>query len=136
MTVPTGVEAWLDHRDIAHLLARYCHCCDDGDFAALVSLFTTDGTFAYGRVEATGPQALTDFFVAAQPPERRGKHLTTNAVVDLDGDAADVTSDFVFLNFRDGALVPSVAGRYVDRLVRRHGTWLIQRRDARALSAP
>ncbi len=123
-----------DELAIQRVLARYCHTCDDGDFTALVALFSPDGVFTYGTTEATGSEALSAFFTGAQTPERRGKHLTVNTDVRVDGDSAEARSDFLFLAYEGGVLTPRITGRYDDRLVRVGEHWLIARRDATPLA--
>jgi SnoaL-like domain len=121
---------------IARTLAVYCHRCDDGDFAELVDQFTTDGSFAYLGEEITGHEQLRAWFESKQPPDRRGKHLTMNVVVDIDGDRARAVSDFVFLRLVDGSPSPAVAGRYRDELQCVNGRWLIGRREVHLMSVP
>ena len=126
-----------DELAIRRLLAEYCHCVDDGRFDDVVALFTPDGVFAFGSLGAEGRDALRTWFAETHPPEQRGKHLTTNTVVDLDGDRAHAVSDFAFLGLRDARLVPSVAGRYHDELRRDDdGRWRIARRDAVPMARP
>ena len=119
-----------DRRAIARLLAEYCHLCDDGDFDALVDRFTIDGSFVLFGQETTGREALRRWYEEMQRPERRGKHITGNMVVDVHGDRATAASDFVFVARVDGRLAPLMAGRYVDELHRHGGRWLIGRREA------
>lgn len=120
-----------DEIAIRSVLARYCHRCDDGDIPGLLELFTDDAVYTFDGRVAEGAAGLADFFAPMRDnPAARGKHLTTNTAVDPDGtDAATAVSDFVFLHIADGRPVPAMAGRYVDRLVRRDGGWRIARRD-------
>jgi SnoaL-like domain len=117
-------------------LAAYCRLCDDGDFAGLVEQFTPNGTIAFGGDIATGREELLVWFEHRQPPERRGKHLTMNPIIEVAHDRALVLSDFVFLRMVDGVPVPAIAGRYRDDLVRDGDRWLIERRDIEIMSAP
>jgi len=69
-----------------------------------------------------------------QPPERRGRHLTMNPVVDIDGDAARVVSDFLFFGRDPGAPIDAppelrYVGRYHDDLVRSDLGWQFRRRE-------
>jgi hypothetical protein len=81
-----------DELAIRRTLAIYCHRCDDGDFAGLVDQFTPDGSFSYVGEVVSGRERLREWFESRQPPERRGRHLTTNTVVDIDGDRAHALS--------------------------------------------
>ena len=123
----------VDELRIRDTLARYCHLIDDGRFDELVELFTIEGAFAFGRLGAVGREELRAWFEEMQPLDQRGKHLTTNVVVEVDGDRATAVSDFVFLAFKDRRLVPLVAGRYRDDLVCVEGRWLIGRRESEQL---
>jgi len=128
-----------DEEDIRRVLAEYCHLIDDGAFDDLVERFAPDGTFAFAEVVATGREAILRWLRKAMAPHRRGKHLTANTLVDI-GDPehghATAVSDFEFLGFVDGKLVPLMAGRYRDELRRLDGRWVIQRRDAIPLEPP
>lgn len=121
--------ALRDELAVRRILATYCHRCDDGDFARLVDLFALDGSVAFGDDVVTGRDSLTTWFAKRQPPERRGKHLTLNIVVDVDGDTATAVSDYVFLRLIDGVITPAIAGRYRDSLRRDSARWVIERRD-------
>lgn len=123
-----------DELEIRRLLAEYCQLCDDGDFAALTERFAPDGSFVFGESISTGRDELRRWFEVSQTPERRGKHLTVNVVVDVDGDRADVVSDFLFLMVREGAVTPLITGRYHDDLRRVDGRWLFQRREATSMA--
>jgi 3-phenylpropionate/cinnamic acid dioxygenase small subunit len=117
-----------DREAIATLLAEYCHLCDDGELDALVDRFTEDGVFAFGDRSLTGREQMLRWFSKTQSPERRGKHLTTNSIIEVDGDRATAVSDFVFFEKVDGRPVPFMAGTYVDELVRDGDRWRFRRR--------
>jgi ketosteroid isomerase-like protein len=126
-----------DELGIRRTLAAYCHHCDDGDFTSLAELFTPEGAFVYRGEAASGRAALARRFEAAQRERSaRGKHLTLNTIVEVDGDRAQARSDFLFLRFVDGALTPAVVGRYEDDLLRVEGQWLIERRECEPLGPP
>jgi uncharacterized protein (TIGR02246 family) len=116
--------------EIHRLLARYCHACDDGDFDCLIDLFVDDASFVYAEWAPSGREEIRRWFETTQPPERRGKHLTTNIVVTLHGDDASVISDFVFLARSDGRFSLQLAGRYFDELRYDEDQWRFARRVA------
>jgi hypothetical protein len=124
-----------DEAAIRRTLSAYCHLCDDGNFRALVEQFTSNGSFGFGQEVVTGHDEIRGWFERNQSPERRGKHLTLNTVIDVAGDHARAVSDFVFLRLVDGVPTPAVAGRYLDDLVRAGDRWVFQRRVAEAMSA-
>jgi len=125
-----------DELAILRVLAAYCQLCDDGNFADLVEQFTPDGVIAFGDDAVTGRQELHAWFERRQTPERRGKHLTFNPIVELGGRRARAASDFVFLRLVDGVPTPAITGRYRDELRREAGHWRIERRDIEVLQAP
>ena len=132
-----GDDTTRDELAILRTLADYCIRCDDGDFAGLIDLFAADGVLAYSESQARGSDALLAFYEASQGlPEQRGKHLTTNAVIDVDGDRATARSDFAFFRFVDGIFTATVGGRYHDEFVRTDGRWRFARRKIRRLSPP
>lgn len=111
-----------DHEQIRRLLAGYCHACDDGDFDRFTDLFTEDATFTVMGNTHRGRVAIRAFMEAAQPPERRGKHIISEPAIELDGDGASARcrTDYAFVaRGSDGqSLTVISAGRYVDRLQR------------------
>ena len=123
----------LAERDIARLLAEYCHFIDDGNFAGLLGCFTEDAEFVFaGRVKA-GRAAMLRFFEKTSGPDQRGKHVTANTIVDIDGDRARAASDFVFLVRVGDGLVPLITGRYSDEACREGGRWRLTRREVTTL---
>ena len=63
------------------------------------------------------------------PAEPRRKHFIMNSLIQLDGDRATArTSYLVVLQAAGAGLVPSVAGTYVDALVRTPGGWRFRER--------
>ena len=120
--------ALADELAIRRTLAAYCHHLDDGDFSGLAHRFTEDGSYTYGPAHASGRATLESWFEEMNPPERRGKHLTMNVIVDVEGDRAVAYSDYLFVRMVDGAPMPVFSGRYRDELVRAGSGWLIRSR--------
>jgi 3-phenylpropionate/cinnamic acid dioxygenase small subunit len=118
--------------DIRRTLARYCQLCDDGRFDEWAELYTDDARFlVMGRVYE-GPAAIKGFIEMGQPPERRGKHMCANSIIDVaaDGASASAVTDYVFVgrNEADEAAIMSV-GRYHDELVPGDAGWQFRRRE-------
>lgn len=120
-----------DELAVRGVLAAYCHRCDDGRFDELLELFSDGAAFVRGATVIAGHAALRAFFAEHQGrPEQRGRHLTLNSEVEIDGARAHVLSDFVYLRRVDGRIVPAIAGRYRDELVRGDdGRWRFARRE-------
>jgi len=115
---------------LQRLVARYCHTLDDGDFDAFETLWAPDAEFVLRGETVRGAGAVRADLEARQPPERRGRHLTHNLVVDVDGDRASLRSDFQFLGRdREGRPRLVFLGRYLDEAVRTDGTWRFARRE-------
>lgn len=118
-----------DELAILKLFAAYCHRCDDGLFADMVELFVPDGVFERGKMRLEGRAALLAFLEKRQAAAQRGRHLTLNPEIDVDGDRATAQSDFLFMRIVDGKIVPLITGRYRDDLVRcDDGRWRFARR--------
>jgi 3-phenylpropionate/cinnamic acid dioxygenase small subunit len=119
-----------DERAIQRLMARYCHLVDDGAFDELPQLWAHDAELALRGDTATGPAAIVAMIAGLQTPERRGLHMGANAIIDVEGDTARATSDFVFMR-REGGPDPLVKfiGRYLDRFVRTPQGWRFARRE-------
>ena len=122
-------------RKIHRTLAAYCQLVDDGEFGRLAEQFAPDGCFSYAGEDITGRDALERWFAKMQPPRRRGKHLTMNAIADVAGDRADVLSDYLFLRVIDGQVQIDTAGRYRDVFVRTGDEWLILRREVEPMAS-
>jgi ketosteroid isomerase-like protein len=117
-----------DRAAIAALVYGYAERIDAGDLAGVAALFA-DGVFRSergGRYEGTpAVRAVLEKLVKLHDDGTpRTKHVTTNLVVEVDGDAATARSYFTVL--QQTAAVPLqaiVAGRYHDRFVRVGGRW-------------
>ncbi len=123
----------MDDEDlIRQTIAEYSHRCDDGHFDELAQLFTEDAQLLLtGTVVAEGRKAICGYLSTVQADGRRGMHVTSNTLVDIDGDSADAVTDYLFV--RQTPTGPGIvaAGRYHDRLVRGPDRW---RLTVRAIS--
>lgn len=106
--------------------------CDDGRFDQLALLFAEDAEFhVMGQVHR-GRDAIAAFMETAQPPERRGRHMTSSSLVDIDesGDRAAGRTDYVFVGRSGDSYAVTSVGRYHDSFVRdRDGEWRFSRRE-------
>jgi 3-phenylpropionate/cinnamic acid dioxygenase small subunit len=103
--------------DIRRTLARYCHLLDDGRFQEWSELFVESGCFHVLATSHQGRDAIVEFVSASLTPERRGKHMIGNSLIELDSwnGTASVWSDYVFFD-RAGAVTSQ--GRYHDVMER------------------
>ena len=124
-----------DEEAIRRVLATYCQTVDDGRFDEWEQIWTDDATFTVMGTTHTGRTALRSFIEAAQPPERRGKHLNLNHVIDVTGDEATAASDFAFAGRVGEGWAITQVGRYLDRLVRTSEGWRIAAREIELASS-
>jgi uncharacterized protein (TIGR02246 family) len=122
----------LEEKDaIRELLAEYCFRIDSDRFAELAALFTADGTWDTAFGKATGRPGIEALLrqIAAQAPERpRRIHQVSNVVIRLEGERAEVLSNWVVVqNSPQGPKLGS-GGSYTDELVKQDGHWLFRYR--------
>lgn len=111
-----------DLEAIRALDAAYCRALDDGDWDALVDLFTEDAEFV-GLSRARGRRDLRDFFAGlAGGGLTAFWHHVTNLEIDLDGDTARARS-FLWQPCVLDQVPHVAAGRYADHLVREDDRW-------------
>jgi ketosteroid isomerase-like protein len=127
-----------DEECIRRVLAEFIQLRDDKHFAEWIELFTEDGTFEYGSHHLVGRSAIREN-VEALLRNDGGKHLCVNSVIDVSGDTASVSSDFLKVNpSNDGSEAVGYGigtmGRYEDHFVRRAGEWKIARRKVHIMS--
>ncbi len=149
-TSATDVETLVAAEAIRRLLAEYCHTCDDGRFAEFAQLFCADATFEVMGMVHAGRDAIAGFMVQAQPPERRGKHVISSSVIDVDAAAGRATAvtDYLFLapveasqvgegeHAMYGEFTITSSGRYHDEVVRDGDRWRFARRRIVFFSRP
>jgi ketosteroid isomerase-like protein len=123
-----------DHESIRHICAQYCHYLDGTDgnqpIESLLDLFTDDGVLYSVRQSRLyeGREELRGFFAGVHSGSQgRSKHLTSNLVITVDGDAATVVSDWGYVreDASDGNSVLRLSsyGRFHDSFVRRASGW-------------
>jgi 3-phenylpropionate/cinnamic acid dioxygenase small subunit len=125
-----------DEESIRAVLAKFIQLRDDKRFDEWVQCFHEDGTFEYTTNRLVGRDAIKDN-VSQLLATDTGKHLCTNSIIDVEGNFAAVSSDFVKVNrVEDGTASRYdivVAGRYEDRFERREGHWRIASRKVRIM---
>ncbi len=125
-----------DPRDaVTALLYTYAERIDRGDFAGVAELFA-DGAIHDGEgnpVAAGRDEVLALYERSTRRYEDgtpRTQHLVSNVIVEVDGPRATARSRYTVLQAPPGAgaIVPVVAGRYVDDFVLDGGAWRFERR--------
>ncbi|HEY4175169.1 MAG TPA: nuclear transport factor 2 family protein [Rhodopila sp.] len=118
-----------DKDEIRELLARYCFALDADRFEDMAALFTQDGmwetAFGTGKGRA-GIVAQARSIATGERPRR--VHLTTNIVIDLDGDTATARSNWALVQNSAAGPVIGSGGAYADRLVKVDGEWFFKHR--------
>jgi uncharacterized protein (TIGR02246 family) len=122
-------ETMSDKDEIRELLARYCFALDAERFEDMAALFTPDGVWETAFGTGTGrPGIVAQARSISTGPRPRRVHLTTNIVIDLDGDTATAQSNWVlFQNTPNGPAIGS-GGAYLDKLAKVDGTWFFKHR--------
>ncbi|MGE0796191.1 MAG: nuclear transport factor 2 family protein [Acidimicrobiia bacterium] len=144
------VTAWLDKLEIRDVLERYMRYNDDLAADRIAELFDEDARFQIMGQVHVGREAIRSFFArtgANAPPwhepgelfrQPGSVHISSNPVIDVDGDTATAESDFcVVRRDGDGRARPVLVGRYRDRLHKLDdGRWVIDTRTGVSAARP
>jgi hypothetical protein len=127
--MPTAIE---EKDAIREVLAEYCFRLDGGRYDDMAALFTEDGTWDTAFGAASGRAAIAqqarDIRTRAGDNRPRAVHLVTNIVIALDGEQAEIRSNWtVVQNSPDGPKIGS-GGAYADQMVKQGGKWLFRYR--------
>ena len=127
-----------DTVEIRQVIALYAQRADDRDAKGRAELFAPDAHYFAGANELVGPAAIEAEIAArhvGQAPERKTKHMLGNSVINVDGDRAEVFTDYVLLIRANDASPWETrgAGRYHDRFVKRAGGWFYAQNKTVAL---
>ncbi|MGK0485716.1 MAG: 3-phenylpropionate/cinnamic acid dioxygenase small subunit [Myxococcota bacterium] len=119
------------YREIEQLLYVYAERIDLGDFEGVADLFEHAVITSPGAPPGQGgrEEALETYKRSTRLYEDgtpRTKHVTTNAIIDVDEDAGTATCRAYFTVFQaleEFSLQPIIAGRYHDKFERVDGAW-------------
>jgi ketosteroid isomerase-like protein len=126
-TETTKVADWIAIRE---LTALYNHSIDDGDAATFEQLFTEDAVVTF-RNPVSGDRVISgrsEIAAMANRPPGQLVHATTDARIEIDGDAATQVCTLLLTRLTPGTGASS--GRYTDELVRTADGWRFSRRTA------
>ena len=118
-----------DHVAIANLVFHYAELIDAGDFEGIGTLFADATITAEGSdVQWQGEQGITQMYVDStrryDDGTPRTKHVTTNVMVEVDGDTATARSYYTVMQQTDVLpLQPIICGRYHDAFAKQNGAW-------------
>lgn len=116
-----------DRLAIAETLALYCRGIDRCDPDQLAAAFPPDAVIDYGD----GPRpvaAVIRGLMSSLGTMRLTQHNISNTIIRLTGDTAQAETNCVALHLipgPEGDIELVVGGRYLDRLAKREGRWLI-----------
>ena len=127
--MPTAIE---EKDAIREVLAEYCFALDGGRYDDMAALFTEDGTwdtaFGKGTGRAAIAQLARDIRARAGDNRPRAIHLVTNIAITLNGEQAEIRSNWtVVQNSPEGPKIGS-GGAYHDQMVKQGGRWLFRYR--------
>lgn len=126
-----------DEHQIMRTLAEYGQCWDAGRLDEWAGLFTEGACLDVAGRAIEGREAIRSYMATVQANGGPGLHVTSNAVIDLDGNgdgAATAASTYVFVRPTDSGPVVAAAGGYRDELVPDAGRWRFSRRTISILS--
>jgi 3-phenylpropionate/cinnamic acid dioxygenase small subunit len=118
---------WFEKLSIQELLGRYAHAIDDLKPEAWAQCFTSDGVFQLGSRALRGHAALRAYG-EIHSREMRYRHLTGNFLYDVKGDEATGQASFLATLATRAGYKFFAQGKYVDRLIKQNGQWLIAHR--------
>jgi 3-phenylpropionate/cinnamic acid dioxygenase small subunit len=93
----------LDRNEVTDLVYRLGVALDEGRFDDMRSIFTEDASASTPGGSVAGIDALIAQARRNHGPEQRNQHVTTNLLIDLDGDRATIRANLVVNFVRDGA---------------------------------
>jgi uncharacterized protein (TIGR02246 family) len=111
-----------DEDQIRRTIAEYSHRWDDGSLDEFADLFTEDAQLLVMGTVNEGRDGIREYMKRVGDAGR-GLHVTTNVLVDVEGDSANAVTGYLFV--RQGPTGPGItaAGRYHDQLVRGPDRW-------------
>ena len=124
-----------DSRLIENLIYTYAERIDAGELESVAELFREAAIVApaqdshvagYAAVLAMYQQACRIYEATGTP---QTKHLTTNVIIEVDGDEGRARSYFTVIQATEAlALQPIISGRYHDTFVRSDNGWRFEER--------
>ena len=124
-----------DEQQILRTLAEYGQCWDGGRLDEWAGLFTEGAELDVAGRAIEGRVAIRSYMATVQANGGPGLHVTSNAVVDVEGDGtATAASTYVFVRPTESGPVVAAAGGYRDELVADNGRWRFTRRAISILS--
>ncbi|MCE7006303.1 nuclear transport factor 2 family protein [Kibdelosporangium philippinense] len=93
----------MDRVEIAGLLARLAHLLDEARYEDAATVFADDAVIRSPRGgEVRGIADLISFLQRAHVEDERTQHITTDVVVDVEGDQASMSANQLVFFYRAG----------------------------------
>ncbi len=129
------MQEFIDKMAIKEVLARYALALDRGRVDDFVSIWTEDAVFELGGVKvAIGHKELGELCAAIDRLIPGAQHTTSNHVIEIDGDKAHSTCEWMGFISRPDQIHVAGQGFYEDDLVKVDGQWLLAYRKADAVN--
>jgi hypothetical protein len=126
------LQELLDHHEIAQVLKEYCHGCDRGDEPRMASVYLEDSFDDHGVFKAPGKQFAKLMMERILATTDSLFHMLGQSLIRVDGDEAGAETYFFAVSRskrEDGTpMCNQLGGRFVDKLRREDGRWLIEHR--------
>ncbi|SHL07504.1 SnoaL-like domain-containing protein [Pseudonocardia thermophila] len=126
------VQEMLDHHRIRQTLQDYCFACDRADELAMAQLYVEDSWDDHGVVRAPGREYAEVMTARLLQNSRSISHHLGQSTIRVDGDTAGAETYYIAVMVTvddDGReICNQMGGRFIDRLVRTDGRWLIKHR--------
>lgn len=126
------IQALLDKQAITEVLHRYCRGADRADIELVAGAYHPDAVEDHGGVYVGPASAYVENMAKILPKAGQMNHLTTNVIIELDGDVARVESYILAFSRmkKDGEKFDTLTlARALDRFERRAGEWKIAKRQ-------
>jgi len=123
----SAIRELLDKQACVETLTRYCRALDWLDGEELKRVFAADADIDYGFFRGQRDAFISAVMEVEHRFDRRW-HFVANAIIQVHGDSAEgeCYGLAAAASTKDGRTVTNLfGGRYLDRLARRDGQWLI-----------
>jgi uncharacterized protein (TIGR02246 family) len=113
-----------DYEQVRQLIARQIRRLDERQLDQWLDSWAEDGTFSIAGQTLQGKQAIREFVSSAAGGTWRGMHLLSQPVIDIDGEIATASTDYVFVEQTEsGGFAVTSLRRMHNRLRRTAAEW-------------
>jgi hypothetical protein len=126
------LQEMLDHYEITKTLKEYCFACDRCDAPRMAGVYLEDSWDDHGTHAAPGKEFVQLIMPEILVQGDSLSHLLGQSQIKVDGDSAGAETYFIAVSRgpgEDGTIFcHQLGGRFIDRLERHDGRWLIKHR--------